>query len=222
MYQAFGLLKPDSDFTLAAAAKKLAAKFPDYSVVHDDTKLTMSSGDWEMRLCLNLGPEVLEQSRAIEEKIGGDQDDIGIVTCARRVEVSSDTPDPEMEHFNDYLSVIEVLKSFQGLMPWIRKSRRSSSDNQTSNSSSRQGILPLNRWNCRVGFKSILRARKAFPVKTKTFQPGRHCGRLGPFLCKGLSAPSPRRCARRKADCHSNTPGGPSSTSRGDGIRAAP
>jgi len=116
MYQAFGLLKLDSDFNLDAAAKRLAEKFPDYSVLHNDKKLTMSSGDWEIWLSLNLGPEVLQQSRDIEEKIGGDEDDIGLATCTRRVEVNSDTPDPEMEHFNDYLSVIEILKSFQGLI----------------------------------------------------------------------------------------------------------
>ena len=34
----------------------------------------------------------------------------------RRVEVWSDTPDPFMEHFNDFLSVVEVLKSFRGLI----------------------------------------------------------------------------------------------------------
>ena len=37
-------------------------------------------------------------------------------TSSKRVEVWTDVPDPFMEHFNDYLSVIEVLKSFNGLL----------------------------------------------------------------------------------------------------------
>src|SRR5437870_4044318 len=115
MYQAFGLLKPGSDFDLAEAANRLAPEFPGFSVVRHNDKLTLSSGDWEIHLTLEAGPHVLEESRAIEEKIGGDQDDIGIALCDRRVVVASDTPDPEMDHFNDYLSVVEVLQSFKGV-----------------------------------------------------------------------------------------------------------
>ena len=38
------------------------------------------------------------------------------VASGKRVEVWTDEPDPFMEHFNDYLSVVEVLKSFRGLL----------------------------------------------------------------------------------------------------------
>ena len=40
----------------------------------------------------------------------------GYVTSDRRVEVWTDLSDPVMEHFNAYLSVVEVLKSFRGLL----------------------------------------------------------------------------------------------------------
>ena len=116
MYQAFGLLKPDSDFTLAAAAKRLAAKLPDFSIAQDERRLTISSEDWEIHLVLNVGPEVIQEARLLEEGIGGAQDDLGITSCARRVEVASDNADPELDHFNDYLAVIEVLKSFYGVI----------------------------------------------------------------------------------------------------------
>jgi len=116
MYQAFGLLKPDSDFTLTETAKRLAEKFPAFSVVHSGEKLTLSSEDWEIQLTLVTSPQVLQESREIEEKIGGDEDNLGISNCDRRVEVVSDTPDPELNHFNDYLSVIEVLQSFKGII----------------------------------------------------------------------------------------------------------
>jgi hypothetical protein len=67
MYQAFALLKPDSDFTLAAAAKKLAAKLPGFSIDQTKDKLTLSSEDWEIHLTLVSGPDVLAESRTIEE-----------------------------------------------------------------------------------------------------------------------------------------------------------
>ena len=116
MYQAFGLLKPESDFTLAEAAKRLAERFSDYSVVHDNKRIMLSSKDWEMQLALVEGPHVLQESRDIEEKIGGDDDKLGITACDRRVEVYSDMPDPNMDHFNDYLIVVEVLQTFGGLI----------------------------------------------------------------------------------------------------------
>ncbi len=37
--------------------------------------------------------------------------------CDRRVEVWSDTPDPFVEHLSDFHAVIEVLRSFRGLIP---------------------------------------------------------------------------------------------------------
>jgi hypothetical protein len=116
MYRAFGLLKPNSDFTLAEAATRLAQQFPDFSIVHNDAKLKLASGDWEIHLTLISGAQVLEESQDIEEKIGGDEDDLGIASCDRRVEVASDIPDPEMDHFNHYLLVIEVLQSFKGVI----------------------------------------------------------------------------------------------------------
>ena len=116
MYRAFGLLKSDSDFTMSEAAKRLSARFPTYTVEHGDETIVVSSADWEIHLVLNESPIVFEESRQIAGHIGGSDDAKDIAICGRRVEIGSDTPDPEMEHFNDYLLVIEVLQSFQGLI----------------------------------------------------------------------------------------------------------
>jgi hypothetical protein len=117
MYLAHGLLLPSSDFTLAAAAPKLAALFPALQQTRSDRQLTLSSDDWEIHLILEDGPEVLEDSRRIADHVGGEEDELGIGTCNRRVVVSSDVPDPEMDHFNDYLQVVEVLQTFRGVIP---------------------------------------------------------------------------------------------------------
>lgn len=116
MYRAYGLLKPDSDFTMPEAARRLAAKFPTFTVDEKGDTIAVSSADWEIQLTLNESATVLDESREMARHIGGAEDATDVAACARRVEVSSDTPDPEMDYFNDYLCVIEVLQSFQGLI----------------------------------------------------------------------------------------------------------
>lgn len=116
MYTAYGLLTPDNDFTMGEAARRLSAKFPSFTVKQKADTLVVSSADWEIHLTLNESPTVLEESRATAELIGGPEDAKDIAACRRRVELASDIPDPEMEHFNDYLLAIEVLQSFKGLI----------------------------------------------------------------------------------------------------------
>jgi hypothetical protein len=116
VYSAFGLLKPDSDFTMAEAARRLAAKFPAFAVAQQGGAIVVSSAKWEIHLTLNDTPTVLEESHAMAERIGGAEDAKDIDVCARRVELASDIPDPQMEHFNDYLLAVEVLQSFKGLI----------------------------------------------------------------------------------------------------------
>ncbi len=117
MYHAYGLLLPSSNFTLAAAAQKLAALLPSFKQALVPQQLQLTSGDWEIHLTLQEGPEVLQESAQIAEQIGGAEDELGIRTCNRRVDVASDIPDPEMDHFNHYLQIIEVLQTFQGVIP---------------------------------------------------------------------------------------------------------
>jgi hypothetical protein len=117
MYHAYGLLLPKSDFTLAAAAKKLASVFPAMKQKQTDRSITLSSGDWDIHLTLEDGPDVLEESIRIADHVGDAEGEVGIATCNRRVDVASDDPDPEMDHFNDYLQIIEVLQTFVGVIP---------------------------------------------------------------------------------------------------------
>jgi hypothetical protein len=116
MYSAFGLLKPDSDFTLAEAAKRLRVKFPAFKVDQNADGVVVASGDWEIHLTFNDSPAVLEESRVMAGHIGGAVDGKEIALCARRVELASDVTDPDMNHFNDYLLAVEVLQSFKGLI----------------------------------------------------------------------------------------------------------
>jgi hypothetical protein len=116
MYRAYGLLLPDTEFTLADASQRLRARFPGGTVEETGGRLTLKKGDWEIHLTMRQGADVLAESRTIAEHIGGAEDELGITRCDRRVEVESDVPDPDMGHFNDYLVVIEVLRSFRGVI----------------------------------------------------------------------------------------------------------
>jgi len=117
MYRAYGLLQPGSDFTAEEAEKRLRTKFPDATVTRAGDQIGVAIGEWEIELRLNGDPSVLAESVEIAEKIGGLGGGSDIASCARRVEIGSETPDPMMEHFNDFLFVIEVLQSFRGVIP---------------------------------------------------------------------------------------------------------
>lgn len=116
MYRAFGLLQKGNDFSLEAAAVKLAAKFPDFNILRDGNTLSVAKGDWEIHWTYNDRPEVLAESQLLAEELSGVGDGGDIASCSQRVEISSDIPDPEMEHFNDYLGTVEVLMSFRGVL----------------------------------------------------------------------------------------------------------
>jgi|SRR5579872_933843 len=118
MYRAYGLLKPDSDFNVDQAIARLTPRFPGFAINRMGDQITISKGDWEIQLALVTGPHIREETQGITDKIAGmDQSETEVLLSSdRRVEVWSEIPDPFMEHFNDFLQVVEVLKSFNGLV----------------------------------------------------------------------------------------------------------
>jgi hypothetical protein len=118
MYRAFGLLRPDSDFSLDEAQARLAAKFPGFAITRDGNQIVVGQGDWWIALALVSGPEARTETEGLLERLAGVEPAEAEAFSAsdRRVEVWTDVPDPFMEHFDHYLSVIEVLKSFSGLL----------------------------------------------------------------------------------------------------------
>jgi len=64
---------------------------------------------------LNAEPYVAAESEGLAGHLPAEDAD-RVRACTRRVEVWSDTPDPTLEHFDDYLSVIRALKTFAGLI----------------------------------------------------------------------------------------------------------
>lgn len=118
MYRAIGLLKPTTDFTIDEAEKRLAAKFPGFAVTRSGDRVDVSKGDWWIALARTTGNAVAEEVNGLVGHLAGvepaEADEY--VASKSRVEVWTDVPDPFMEHFNDYLKMVEVLKTFEGIL----------------------------------------------------------------------------------------------------------
>lgn len=118
MYRAFGLLRPDSDFSLDEARTRLAANLPDLTVTRDGNQIVASRGEWWIALALVSGPEIRDETEGLVGHLAGIEPEEADVLASsdRRVEVWTDVPDPFMEHFDHFQSVVAVLKSFNGLL----------------------------------------------------------------------------------------------------------
>lgn len=118
MYHAVGLLTKESDFDLDAAGARLAARIPGSSAARSGDTVTVSKGDWWIAMALESGDDLRDEIEGLTARLAGVEQAEAeqYVAAARRVSVWTDVPDPFMEHFNDYLYAVEVLKSFGGLL----------------------------------------------------------------------------------------------------------
>jgi hypothetical protein len=70
----------------------------------------LTSAGWSLRVHSEFEPHVLVESQEIAELYGaGRSDRAAIARCAHRVTIDSDD-DPGMNHFNDYVFVLETLE----------------------------------------------------------------------------------------------------------------
>jgi hypothetical protein len=118
MYRAFGLLRNDTDFTIPEAHSRLTATFPGFAVTCDGNQVVVGQGEWWIALALVSGPDIQMETEGLVSRLAGveAEEAEALVASDRRVEVWTDVSDPFMEHFDDYLKVVEVLKSFNGLL----------------------------------------------------------------------------------------------------------
>lgn len=115
MYRAYGLIAPNANVSLELVMDRLKAEFPGYTVTRNGKQVTVSKGYWEFELLENEGPEVLAESADFAEKLAGHEYATDLESCTRRLEIWSETPDPELEHFEKYQLVVGVLKSIPGI-----------------------------------------------------------------------------------------------------------
>ncbi|MCE9562987.1 MAG: hypothetical protein K8U57_13170 [Planctomycetes bacterium] len=117
MYRAYGLLLPKTEFDLDTAAKRLTAKIAGSSAARNGNLVSVSKGNWTLNIADVTGAHVPDETVGLTDKIAGfEQADAEVLAKSnRRIEVWTDDPDPFFEHYNDYQSAVEVLKSFPGV-----------------------------------------------------------------------------------------------------------
>lgn len=117
-YRTLILLAPDSGASLDRAYECLhsAKAFQNTSVSINPDHIAIVSGTWGLRIRLNTGEDVLQESQEIVRRYGSVQADPSrLAAIDTRFELESD-PDPDMEHFNDYLLAVESLtRAFNGI-----------------------------------------------------------------------------------------------------------
>jgi hypothetical protein len=118
MYHAFGLLQPDTDFSLEEAEARLRFRFPMFTVARVGDQLSLVAGEWELKVRVNDDPQVATESVGLAGKIAGLEpaEAADMEACTRRVEVWSDTQDPFIEHLSDFQAAIDVLRTFRGII----------------------------------------------------------------------------------------------------------
>lgn len=116
MYRAYALVAPSATVTPQSLVPLLAAAFPDSSVTLNGKQITIARGDWEFELLEEDAPDVLTESQEIAEKMAGQLEDAEVASCARRFHIWSETPDPELEHFEKYQTVVGLLKTVPGII----------------------------------------------------------------------------------------------------------
>lgn len=115
-YEAIAFLKDDSDFDTELFKKHLIRCFPAMQIVQEGKTISLSHLDWQIHAYLADElfveiealemPEYCPQCPRIEE----------ISKCKRRVEIWGRSSDPQMDYFNDYIILCNVVERFQGVI----------------------------------------------------------------------------------------------------------
>ena len=126
-YEAMILL-PHDQFSIADARTLLEARFAGHNdlMVRSGKWLEVKSSDgWALRLSYHAETFVLEESAEIAQSLRDGKltaaapellersKAVNLETFPARFEISC-KPDPNMDHFNDYLYVLEALQSLEG------------------------------------------------------------------------------------------------------------
>ena len=122
-YKAFILLPDTSNITLDEAKNILSSGFRDderrISINKDDNKkLVILIEDWKCSIYPNTNASVLEESAELAEHFARSSIEKNeIKSYSKRLEVICED-DPEMQFFNDYLTVLQELGSIKNAKVW--------------------------------------------------------------------------------------------------------
>lgn len=118
-YSQMVLLCSEESLDLAQIEQRLSADIPSAdlyrsSIPRGGEFLELTWNDWAIAVGYEKGDVVAEESREIAEAYAEFRPDrSAIAHCRQRIVVNS-APDPEMEHFNDFVLVLESLEKIPG------------------------------------------------------------------------------------------------------------
>lgn len=119
-YRILALIPPFVDISFAKVIGALRAKYindpnpPQIGVVGHCCGLGWDN--WTLNLCWKDHPSVLEDSQQLARFASSQGIDASIMsTCSRLITVDGDF-EPDRLHLNQYASVVDVLKGFEGIL----------------------------------------------------------------------------------------------------------
>jgi hypothetical protein len=118
MYHVVGLITPQSDFSLPELTRRLQSRLPDHEIRLEQSRIIVKHNDWSIHLQLESGSDLQDEIEGLVDRLAGiePQEAEQYVASGQRLQVFSEDVDPVMEHFDTYLAVVEVLKSFSGML----------------------------------------------------------------------------------------------------------
>lgn len=124
-YELLALLTDDADITVDRLADLLRQDFasdPGAAIRIEDAaaqpipSVAVRWDGWSFRLSVEDQPHVRAESEGIAEAFASGRPNRDLIaSCRRRISVAAD-PDPDMDHFNDYLFIMERLGKLTGVI----------------------------------------------------------------------------------------------------------
>jgi hypothetical protein len=117
MYHAVGVVAPESDFTPDELLARLTAQFPGFAVARTESGVSVSKGEWWIAVAIRTDGVAGEIEGLLGHVSGVEPAEAeAFVAGGTMIDAQTDVPDPFMEHFNDYLTLVGALKSFQSVL----------------------------------------------------------------------------------------------------------
>lgn len=116
MYETLILIDPESNIEGLEIRRRVATLFEREdggkpTVTWEEPVLSIDWSDYQIRLALDDGPHVYEESQEIAQEFAQDHGLADrIRSCRERIDISGEN-DPEMDHFNDYCLILETIES---------------------------------------------------------------------------------------------------------------
>jgi hypothetical protein len=117
-YKSIAFIADESDFTLSAISTRLRSmpSHPKLSTkLIGESGLQISFGGWRLQIVVVEGGYVPAEAKELAKANPKYRHAKQVAKCRRMASIWSTDPDPQMDHFNDYLLTVEIIAAFRGV-----------------------------------------------------------------------------------------------------------